>query len=162
MSSGIAHRAAAVFVSACTCACLGSYSRALDATRAGLLGLDGRDLRACLGVPTDFVIDGDLEQQTYRFEHDDEFDTGHRPGDIGGVVIGGRGPSDRSYEPGGFPRDEPDQSFCQLDFELTRGRVTRVSAEGRTREGMNADGSCLLRAEPCLSYAEEESAPNDE
>jgi len=162
MSSGIVRRAAAIFASACACACLGSYSRAIDETRAGLLGLEGRDLRACLGVPTDFTIDGDLEQQTYRFDHDDEFDDLPRPGEIGGVVLGGRGPSDRGYEPGGFPRDEPDQSFCQLDFELERGRVTRVSAQGRTREGMNADGSCLLRAEPCLDYAEDERVPDVE
>jgi len=59
MSSAIAKRAAAVVASVCTCACLGSYSSAVDETRAGLLGLDGRALRACLGVPTDFVIDGD-------------------------------------------------------------------------------------------------------
>lgn len=159
MSPGIAHRAAAVIVTACTCACLGSYSRALDETRAGLLGLDGHDLRGCLGVPTDFTIDGDLEQQTYRFEPDDEFEPPYRAGDIGDVVLGGRGPSDRRYQPGGFPRHEPDHSFCQLDFELTKGRVTRVWAQGRSREGMNADGSCLLRAEPCLSYADEETAP---
>ncbi len=161
MSSGFV-RSVAVAVILCTCACLGSYSRALDETRAGLLGLEGRDLRGCLGVPTDFVIDGDVEQQTYRFDRADEFDSVPRPGDIGGVVIGGRGPSERGHDRGGFQRDEPDTSYCQLDFELTKGRVTRVSAQGRTREGMNADGSCLLRAEPCLSYADDEEAPTRE
>ncbi len=156
MNAWLASRAAAIFVSACACACLGSYSRALEETRAGLLGLDGRALRACLGVPTDFTVDGDFEQQTYRFERDDDFGGLEPPGGIGGVVLGGRGPTDRGYEPGGFPSDEPDQSFCQLDFELTQGRVSRVSAQGRTREGMNADGSCLLRAEPCLDYVDGE------
>jgi hypothetical protein len=162
MSSGIARRAAAILSSACACACLGWYSRAIDETRAGLLGLDGRDLRACLGVPTDFNIDGDLEQQTYRFERDDAFAEAPRTAAIDGSVLGGRGPSDRAYDPDRFPRDEPDQSFCQLDFELTKGRVTHVTAEGRTREGMNADGSCLLRAEPCLDYADDEPAADVE
>jgi hypothetical protein len=162
MSSGIARRGIAVFGIAFTCACLGSYSRAVDETRAGLIGLAARDLRACLGVPTDFVIDGDVEHQTYRFAHEDEFDSSSPIGGIGGVVIGDRGPSDRAYDPGGFTRDEPDPSYCQLDFDLADGRVTDVWAQGRTREGMNADGSCMLRAEPCLSYADDEGAPDFE
>lgn len=79
----------------------------------------GRDLRQCLGVPTDFVIDGDVEQQSYRFEHDDAPEAVHGPGGIGGVVTG-------------------------------------VSAQGRTREGLNSDATCLPRAQPCLPYADEE------
>ncbi|MEX2207309.1 MAG: hypothetical protein WEF50_13860 [Myxococcota bacterium] len=162
MGSRIATRIAAILVGACACACFGSYTRALDETRAGLLGLDGRALRACLGVPNEFTIDGELEQQTYRFDHEDAFGELDRHGDIGGGVLGNRWPSDRAYDSGGFPRDEPDRSFCQLDFELTRGRVTRVLAQGLTREGMNADGSCLLRAEPCLDYGDPGRAPDEE
>ena len=136
----------------CAAACAGSYARAVDETRAGLLGLDGRELRACLGVPSDFVIDGDVEQQSYRLEPGDDPDVGFGPDGIGGYVNAGRYPGERAASPERFPLDQPDRSYCQLDFELTQGRVTRVSAEGRTREGMNTDTTCLLRARMCLPY----------
>jgi len=152
MGSPLDTRAALVAALCCAVACAGSDSRAVDETRAGLLGLGGRELRACLGVPSDFAIDGDVEQQSYRFETDDETDASFGPDGIGGYVSAGRYPDESGAAPHGFPRDELDRSWCQLDFELTQGRVTRVSAEGKTREGMNADASCLLRARPCLSY----------
>jgi hypothetical protein len=162
MSSGFVGCASVLFAIACASGCLGPYAHRLDETRAGLIGLDGHDLRACLGVPTDFSVDGELEQQTYRFERDDELGQPF-PDDLGAVVIsGGRDPLTRSHESDGFPRDPPDQSFCQLDFELERGRVTRVAAQGRTREGMNADGTCLMRAEPCLAYSDGGRAPGVE
>jgi hypothetical protein len=162
MSLGTATRSAAILVCACACACVGPHTRAVEETHAGLLGLDGRALRACLGVPSEFTIDGDLEQQTYRFDHADAFDELDRYDVLGGGMLGSRRPADRAYDPDGFPRVEPDRSFCQLDFELTRGRVTRVSAQGLTREGINADGSCLLRAEPCLDYGDGGRAPDEE
>ena len=155
MSPAIAWLPALLLTTLCAFACLGSYSRAVEETRSGLLGLAGRDLRECLGVPSDFAIDGDVEQQSYRFEHDDPLDAVYGTGDVDGV-FGSRGPGDRGYDPHEFPVDDRDVSYCQLDFELTKGRVTRVIAQGRTREGMNADASCLLRAQPCLSYADEE------
>ncbi|MBM4337508.1 MAG: hypothetical protein FJ108_16600 [Deltaproteobacteria bacterium] len=133
-------------------ACLGSYSSAVDETRAGLLQLDGRDLRECLGVPSDFDIVGDLERQTYRFEGHDPFGDDFRADRGDGIVIGNALPRDRL----GLPSDEPDPSYCQLDFELTNGRVTRVDANGRTRDGMNADSSCMLRARRCLPGSEED------
>jgi hypothetical protein len=133
-------------------ACLGSYSQAVDETRAGLLALDGRDLRACLGVPSDFDIVGDVERQTYRFEGHDPFGDDFRADRSDAIVIGSSLPSDRL----GFPSEEPDPSYCQLDFELTSGRVTRVEAQGRTREGMNADSSCMLRARRCLPGADQD------
>lgn len=152
MNTAISWRVAPVVLIACLSACLGSYSRAVEETRAGLLGLEGRDLRNCLGVPTDFEIDGDLEHQTYRFERDDLWDDRIGSGGIGGAEIGRYPPVDRRYDPHEFPIDERDRSYCQLDFELSEGRVTRVLAQGRTREGMNADASCMLRAQRCLPY----------
>ena len=133
-------------------ACVGTYSQAVDETRAGLLELDGRDLRDCLGVPSDFEIDGDVERQSYRFEGHDPFGDDFRADHGDGIVIGDALPSDRL----GFPSDEPDPSYCQLDFELTSGRVTRVEAHGRTRDGMNADSSCMLRARRCRPGAGED------
>ena len=158
MTSATARRAVLLVAMLCLWACASWYAREVDETRAKLLGLAGRDLRECLGVPSDFEIVGDVEQQSYRFEHADEREAAYRTGDIGGGVIGARGPGDRAYEPRGFHVDDHDPSYCQLDFELTGGRVTRVSAQGRTREGMNADASCLLRAQPCLAYADEDEA----
>ena len=158
MISPTARRAVLVVATLCVFACASWYAREVEETRAGLLGIAGRDLRECLGVPSDFQIDGDVEQQSYRFEHADEREMAYRTGDIGGGAIRGRGPGDRAYDPRGFHKDDDDPSYCQLDFELTQGRVTRVSAQGRTREGMNADASCLLRAQPCLPYADEDEA----
>jgi len=155
MKAAITRSAALVVALLCFCACADWYAREVEETREGLIGLAGRDLRECLGVPSDFVIDGDVEQQSYRFEHDDEREAALRTGGIGGVVMGGSSPGDRSYDTRGFPVDDSDKSYCQLDFELTNGLVTRVSAQGRTREGMNADTSCLLRAQVCLPYADE-------
>lgn len=132
-------------------ACIGSYSRAVDETRAGLLELDGRDLRDCLGVPSDFEIEADVERQSYRFEGHDPFGDDFRADRSDAIIIGNQLPRDRLE----LPSDEPDPSYCQLDFELTKGRVTRVEAQGRTREGMNADSSCMLRARRCLRGAGE-------
>ena len=154
MTSPGASRALALCAVACASACFGSYGHAIEETRAGLIGLDGRALRACLGVPTDFAIDGEREHQTWRFERDDDLGAPTPPNDGGLVISSGRFPTARRYESDGFPADEPDHSFCQLDFELSGGRVTSVSAQGRTREGVNADGTCLMRAEPCLRYAD--------
>jgi hypothetical protein len=156
MSSAFGRRAVLVVVTLFAFACVGSYSRAVEETRAGLLGLGGRELHQCLGVPSDFVIDGEVEQQSYRFEHDDDPEAVYGTGGIGGVMIGSQSRGDRGDEPRGFPVDDHDESYCQLEFELRNGRVTRVSAQGRTREGLNADASCLLRAQPCLSHADED------
>ncbi len=150
MSPTVAWRALRVAGFVCLTGCLDFHSRAVEETRTGLLGLEGRELRDCLGIVSDFEIDGDIERQTYRFERDDPSDDGAGAGALGGVAIGGRPEVDRRHDPHGFPIDRPDQSYCQLDFELTRGRVTRVLAHGRTREGMNADATCMLRAQRCL------------
>ncbi len=133
-------------------ACVGSYSRAVEETRAGLVGLSARDLRRCLGAPTEFDTVGEVEQQTYRFEleRDDAFSS---HGWDGPVVVG-RGTSGS----GGFEthRDRLDQSYCQLDFELRGGVVTAVRSDGRDARGMNASGACLLEARRCIPSDEDE------
>jgi hypothetical protein len=126
-------------------ACVGSYSRAVEETRAGLVGLSGRELRRCLGAPTQVDLVGDVEQQSYRFERwqessfsaSDPWDP--RPGP------GGMGAATRAEYP----------SFCQLDFELRGGAVAAVRAHARDMQGMNADAACLLEARRCLPYEDE-------
>ena len=156
MDSMIGLRALGIIGLLCVCGCLAPISRAVEETRVGLLGLDGRDLRRCLGVPSDFEIEGDVERQTYRFERDDPYDRAFGAGDIGGDVAGRRLPDGGRDATHGFPLDDRDPSFCQLDFELAKGRVTRVVAQGRTREGMNSDAGCMLRARRCLPWADED------
>lgn len=152
-------RAALVAWLSCAPACAGGYAREVDETRAGLLGLSGLDLRECLGVPSEFEIDGDVERQSYRFERDDEPAISLGTAASGGGMHGLHLPSERGYDPAARPPDAAGPSWCQLDFELTKGRVTKVAAQGRTSEGMIADSRCLLSARRCLPY---ESAPEDE
>jgi len=66
--------------------CFGSYERAVEETRAGLIGKTGRELRGCLGVPTDFDRDGEVELLTYRWFSNPKLKNG---GPVtGGIVIG--------------------------------------------------------------------------
>lgn len=129
-----------------------SASRELDETRAGLLGLSGLDLRECLGVPSEFEIEGDVERQSYRFEHDDEPAISLGTATSGGGMSELHLPSERGYDPLVLPPDSSVPSWCRLEFELTRGRVTKVEARGRTSEGMVADSRCLLAARRCLPH----------
>jgi hypothetical protein len=124
-------------------ACAGSFSRAVEETRAGLIGLSGRELRRCLGAPTQVDMVGDVEQQTYRFERWQESSPWAeapfppRPGSL------------EATPRADFP------SYCQLDFELRAGAVAEVRASGRDMQGMNADAACLLEARRCLPYEDE-------
>ena len=72
--------------------CVGSYERAIDETRAELIGLSGRDLRRCLGVPTDFDREDGVEYLTYRWVFKPQqpmgVTTGIGSGGIGGIVVG--------------------------------------------------------------------------
>jgi len=155
MRSSVARRAAVVAGLVWTVGCSAWYARDVEETRSGLLGLTGLELRECLGVPTDFAVDGDVETQGYHFEIEDERAAGFEVGRIDAGVHGVHFPGERGYEPRGFPLDDGPPPFCQLDFELKKGRVTHVAAQGRTREGMNADSSCLLRAQACLPQSDE-------
>jgi len=152
MSFPTASRAALVAWLLCAAACAGSYSREAEETRAGLLGLGGLDLRECLGVPTEFEIDGDVERQSYRFRNDEEpsisLGTAASDGGMRGLHL----PGERGYEPDVLPHGGAVTPWCQLDFELTEGRVTKVAAQGRTSWGTVADESCLLRARDCLPH----------
>ncbi len=162
MSSAIGHFGSFVIAILSGFACVGSYTHAVEETRAGLLGLGGRDLRQCLGIPSDFYLDGEVEQQTYRFEHDDEPEAVYGSGGIGGTSVWGRTSSDPSHDPVDRAVDARNESYCQIDFELTSGQVTSVSAQGRTREGLNADSTCLLRARRCVRYADEDEVSPEE
>ena len=118
--------------------CVGSYERAIDETRAELIGLSGRDLRRCLGVPTDFDRDEGVEYLTYRWVFKPKqpmgVTTGIGSGGIGGIVVG-RKDAGGGYDPLGFPRDPSEQSTCQIVFELHKDAVTKVTAHGETEIG---------------------------
>jgi hypothetical protein len=152
MSPSAGPRAALVAWLCCAAACAEGYAREVDETRAGLLGRSGLELRECLGVPIEFEIDGDVERQTYRVDRDDP-----PPITLGHVISGGgiRGlhlPSERGSDPDPFPPDLTVPTWCELDFELTKGHVTSVAARGRSAMSTFADPHCLLVARRCLSY----------
>ena len=136
-------------------ACIGSYEQAVEEVRAGLIGKTGRELRACLGVPTDFDRDGDQELLTYRWvfkpRHDGAVGTTGTigSGGIGGIVIGRQG-GGGGGDPLGFPRDPDEEAFCQIDFELAKHGVTKVTAVGRNDVGLRANGECMMRARHCV------------
>jgi hypothetical protein len=131
--------------------CVGSYERAVEETRAKMIGLTGRELRQCLGVPTDFDREDDVELLTYRWVL--ERDRGNAvhvgSGGVGGIVIGRRD-AGGGYDPLGFPRELDEKEFCELRFQLEKGGVTKVTASGRDDVGQRADGPCLMRARHCV------------
>jgi hypothetical protein len=141
--------------------CAGSYERAVDETRAELIGLSGRDLRQCLGVPTDFDREDGVEYLTYRWVFKPQqpmgVTTGIGSGGIGGIVIG-RHDAGGGYDPLGFPREPAEQSTCQIVFELMKGAVTRVTAHGETEVGNKSDGRCLMRARRCTDVRAESAS----
>ncbi|HTO71527.1 MAG TPA: hypothetical protein VMR31_16830 [Myxococcota bacterium] len=148
-------RIASLGLAAALCACFGSYERAVEDTRAQLIGLSGKDLRRCLGVPTDFDREDGVEYLTYRWVFDrDRPGTVHvGSGGIGGIVVG-RQDAGGGYDPLGFPRELEEKEFCQLDFQLEGRRgVTKVTASGQNDQGMRTDGPCLLRAKRCTELA---------
>lgn len=138
---------AALLAALALAGCLGSYEREVEATRAGLIGKTGRELRECLGVPTDFDQRGDVELLRYRFDYtrtEDVMPPITRRG-VGGYPV-----------PGRPPREHDKEGFCQLDFELDAKGVTKVTALGRDDDGMRANSECMLRAQHCVDerYAE--------
>jgi len=153
MSPPAFRRVALVCAALAACACFGSYERAVEETRAGLIGLSGRDLRKCLGVPTDFDREEGLEFLTYRWVFDRNRDrpgTTHiGSGGVGGIVIGRRD-AGGGYDPLGFPQELDEKEFCELDFVLAKGGVTQVTAHGRDQNDQRTDGPCLMRARRCI------------
>jgi hypothetical protein len=138
--------------------CVGSYERAIDETRAELIGLTGRDLRKCLGVPTDFDREEGVEYLTYRWVFKPKepmgVTTGIGSGGIGGIVVG-RQDAGGGYDPLGFPRDPSEQSTCQIVFELQKNSVRKVTAHGESATGLKEDGKCLMRAKRCTDVRED-------
>lgn len=138
----------------------GSYERAIAETRKDLLGLSERDLRRCLGVPTEFDRDGGVEFMTYRWVSKPQqpmgVTTGIGSGGIGGIVIGRRD-AGGGGDPMGFPRDPSEQAVCQITFSLEKDAVIKVVAHGENEVGEKTDGKCLMRARRCVDVRDDES-----
>jgi hypothetical protein len=146
-----APRIASVVALLLLASCIGSYEQAVEETRAGLIGKTGRELRECLGVPTDFDRAGDVELLTYRWVYNPKSgrDLPIGSGGIGGIVIGRNG-AGGGGDPLGFPRDLDEEAFCQLDFELGKSGVTKVTALGRDEVGLRTNAECMMRARRCV------------
>jgi len=132
--------------------CSGSYERAVEETRAGLIGKTGRELRGCLGVPTDFDRDGEMELLTYRWFSSPKVKNG---GPVTGGIVIGQGGISAGGDPRGLPRGPEEQAFCQLEFSLGKNGVTKVTAHGRDEVGLRADGECMMRARHCVDPDED-------
>src|SRR5258705_13839336 len=132
--------------------CFGSYERAVEETRAGLIGKTGRELRACLGVPTDFDRDGELELLTYRWFENPKIKNG---GPVTGGIVIGQGGMGAGADRRGLPRGPEEQAFCGLQFSLDENGVTKVTAHGRDEVGLRADGECMMRARHCVDGDED-------
>ena len=137
--------------------CAGSYEEQADATRAALIGKTRRELRKCLGVPTDVETDGVTEYLTYRWVYDENKRDKIGSGGYGGIVLGRSGAAGGG-DPMGFPPDPDQQSYCQLVFSLDKSGVTEVTASGRDHTGLRPETSCLMRARHCVDddYADTE------
>jgi hypothetical protein len=127
--------------------CFGSFDEAVEETRSGLIGKTGREIRECLGVPSDFDTHDDQDYLTYRWTPDPE----HRTplADYGGVVIGRREQGNVGT-PLGTDRSPDHEPFCELDFVIASDGVKQVTATGRDEAGLRADSTCMMRARSCV------------
>jgi hypothetical protein len=153
MKSGMTRKGVALALAALVGGgCFGSYERAIDETRSELIGLSGRDLRHCLGVPTDFDREDGIEYMTYRWVFKPRQPMGVHTsvgsGGVGGIVVG-RQDAGGGYDPLGFPPDPSQMSTCQIVFELREDAVSKVTAHGESQSGLESDGKCLMRARRC-------------
>src|SRR5262245_22596740 len=91
--------------------CVGSYEKAADDTAARFIGMHGRALRKCLGVPTDFDKDGDREVMIYRWvDKPRQQGAAIGSGGVGGIVLG-RGGAAGGGDPMGLPPDPNEIAF---------------------------------------------------
>jgi hypothetical protein len=144
----------AVLLALALAACFGTFDEAVEKTRAGLIGKTGRQIRECLGVPSDFDTRDGVDSLTYRWTPDEE----HRTpvGSYGDVVIGRREQGNVGT-PLGSDRAPDQGAFCELDFVIGADGVKDVTATGRDQAGLRADAICMMRAQSCVdgSYKDE-------
>ncbi len=105
------------------CSTLGERSHEI---RAAIVGSKERNLLRCLGPPDDFSYAEDRHDFLYRLDlrrHRFEF---------------------------GRP-DLSQPAFCNLLFQIDRGRISDLHVRGIDGYGLNADTSCTVIAGECLA-----------
>ena len=128
------------------CACASRPDPRVEKARESLIGVRAKRLQKCLGPPTEVAIDGDTERLIFVVT---ERKRDPRPSEQ---------PSARPdlFEPGTRRPNRttnvpnPDRAVCELTFEVTKGRVSKVEVSGRRSDGLK-DNSCLSDHQICLS-----------
>jgi hypothetical protein len=126
--------------------CFATFDEVVEETRGKLIGKSGREIRECLGVPTDFDTHDDQDYLSYRWVPDPL----HTPvGEYGPVVVGRREEGNVGAPIGTTETPDKD-AFCELDFVIGENGVSQVTVTGRDQAGLRADGVCMMRAHPCV------------
>jgi hypothetical protein len=133
-------RAAALLALVGAAACAALFGGGGDLKRQ-LVGLDARELRSCVGVPTNVDVSGDREVLQYHFNETRGKFPGVIPSSDPGVVLN---PQPTGELPGRGP-----SGFCELSFALRGGKVEEVTVHARRSSGLNDDAACLRRAQSC-------------
>jgi hypothetical protein len=112
-----------------------------DELKRALIGVDARELRSCVGVPSNVDLSGEQELLVYRFgAARTMLSESYPPADPERVVE--RVP--------GLSRGRS-SDFCELTFALRGGKVEEVRVRARRSSGLNDDLACLRRAHSCTS-----------
>lgn len=134
----------AVALAACAFGLSERSRRILD----GMVGIDAKDLRACIGQPQalDLVAES-RELLRYEFAWKNPM-TG---ADIEGLEHGPR------LMAGSFEdSDKPPGGSCSFTVALVGGVVETFEVKGRRSDGLNADETCLAAIAHCVP---EDTAP---
>ena len=139
-------------------ACAGILERSRVA-KEGVIGISGRQLRSCLGLP--YYNDGPPEREIWAY-----YRPLWTPQQEVGIQLAAEGtatavarPQVYEGKPASISADDTRDltllgsvppGTCRLAFELEESVVRRIGIRGRTRTDMNADAECALFLEPCV------------
>jgi hypothetical protein len=139
-------RALLVFVLA---ACATATSSDVEKARESLVGMRARHLSQCLGSPTDIETQGETEILTFIVIEKEGDPLPSRDPTRGPEL---RVPRSRRIDPE-TGRPQLGTGYCELRFEVAKGRVRKVDVTGRRADGLS-NRSCILDFDACFARFE--------
>jgi len=133
--------------------CAASLGAAAKQVRSDIIALPALQIRQCLGVPDEFDVVDDAELWIMArplARKTSSSDPSLRPEDSRGLPRK-RNPAEllaRFLENPGLEEIPP--GYCRLYFEVANKRISAFEAEGRDRDGLNANARCVILARRCL------------
>jgi hypothetical protein len=126
--------------------CAPSPDPRVEKARESLIGVRARDLQECLGPPAESATEGDTETLTFIvIEKERDPLPRRQPQERPELQV----PRSRRVNPE-TGRPQLGTGYCELRFEVTRGRVRAVDVAGRRFDGM-ANRDCILDYAVCFA-----------